>query len=223
MDKTIFKNYDKKQIAQLPKVTFPGRIIVIATEKETEKAVDYLLKCPLLGLDTETKPSFKKGRQNLVSLLQVSSLDTCFLFRLHITGLTPALVRLLEDIQVPKVGLSLGDDVLSLHKRGDFKPGYLIDLQDHMRELGVEDLSLQKLYANFFSQKISKTQQLSNWEKDILDEKQKIYAATDAWACIMLYQEYLRMKEQGHYILVDNSLDNSLDNSQFTIDNSQFT
>lgn len=211
MDKTIFKNYDKTQIAQLPKVTFPGRIIVISTEKETEKAVDFLLGCPLLGLDTETKPSFKKGRQNVVSLLQVSSLDTCFLFRLHLTGLTPALVRLLEDTKVPKVGLSLSDDVMSLHKRGDFKPGYLIDLQDHMRELGVEDLSLQKLYANFFSQKISKTQQLSNWEKDILDEKQKIYAATDAWACIMLYQEYLRMKEQGHYILVDNT--------QFTIDN----
>lgn len=211
MDKTIFKNYDKTQIAQLPKVTFPGRIIVISTEKETEKAVDFLLGCPLLGLDTETKPSFKKGRQNVVSLLQVSSLDTCFLFRLHLTGLTPALVRLLEDTKVPKVGLSLSDDVMSLHKRGDFKPGYLIDLQDHMRELGVEDLSLQKLYANFFSQKISKTQQLSNWEKDILDEKQKIYAATDAWACIMLYQEYLRMKEQGHYILVDNT--------QFTIHN----
>lgn len=206
MVKKIYKKYEKKEISQLPRATFPGRIIVVSTARETEKAVDFLLSCPLLGLDTETKPSFKKGRQNVVSLLQVSTLDTCFLFRLHLTGLTPPLVRLLEDTDVVKVGLSLGDDVLSLHKRGNFQPGSFIDLQDHMRELGVEDLSLQKLYANFFSQRISKTQQLSNWEKDILDEKQKIYAATDAWACIMLYQEYLRMKAQGDYVLIDNDL-----------------
>ena len=205
MKKKIYKQYEKKQISQLPRVTFPGRIIVVSTEKEAERAVEYLLSCSLLGLDTETKPSFKKGRQNVVSLLQVSTQDTCFLFRLNLTGLTPALVRLLEDPYVLKVGLSLGDDVLSLHKRGEFKPGNFVDLQDHMRELGVDDLSLQKLYANIFSQRISKSQQLSNWEKDILDEKQKLYAATDAWACVMLYQEYLRMKAMGDYVLIDNT------------------
>ena len=137
----------------------------------------------------------------MVSLLQVATKNICFLFRLNLIGLTPDIKRLLEDTTVPKVGLSLHDDVLSLHKRGDFTPGLFIDLQDHMKELGVDDKSLQKLYANFFGQKISKSQQLSNWEADVLSDKQKSYAATDAWACVMLYEEYLRLRSTGDFTL----------------------
>jgi ribonuclease D len=103
---------------------------------------------------------------------------------------------------VPKIGLSLRDDLLSLHKLADFNAGYFIDLQDHMREIGVEDLSLQKLYANFFAQKISKREQLTNWEADILQDKQKLYAATDAWSCIMLYEELQRLEQTGDYELI---------------------
>jgi ribonuclease D len=87
--------------------------------------------------------------------------------------MAPAVVRLLEDKKVPKVGLSWHDDILQLHKRGNFTPGNFIDLQKHVGEIGVEDRSLQKLYANFFGKKISKSQQLSNWENDVLQERQK--------------------------------------------------
>ena len=116
--------------------------------------------------------------------------------------MSPSVKRLLEDKQVPKIGLSLRDDLLSLHKLGDFNAGYFIDLQDHVREIGVEDLSLQKLYANFFAQKISKREQLTNWEADILQDKQKRYAATDAWSCIMLYEELMRLEQTGDYELI---------------------
>ena len=116
--------------------------------------------------------------------------------------MTPAVIRLLEDVKVPKIGLSLRDDILSLHRRADFVPGNFIDLQKHVCELGVEDLSLQKLYANFFHEKISKTVRLSNWESDVLSESQKLYAATDAWACINIYEELLRLEETGDYKLV---------------------
>jgi ribonuclease D len=92
--------------------------------------------------------------------------------------------------------------VNSLNKIGEFKTGSFIDIQDLVRELGIEDLSLQKLYANLFNQKISKRQQLSNWEADILSDKQKMYAATDAWACIMIYEEIIRLKESGDYELI---------------------
>lgn len=193
MNRIIYDKYDKKSIAKLPKAEFQGKIQVIINEQEAEKAVEYLLTCNLLGIDTETRPSFKKGKQNVVALLQVANDEICFLFRLNLTGLTPAIIRFLEDTTVPKVGLSLHDDMLSLSKLGEFTPGNFIDLQDHMTELGIQDLSLQKLYANIFHEKISKTQQLSNWEADILSDRQKIYAATDAWACIMLYREYQRM------------------------------
>ena len=202
MFKTIYNKYDKAQISSLPVAQFPGRIIVILTPGETEKAVRYLLSQPILGFDTETRPSFKRGHQHKVSLLQVSTPDTCFLFRLNHTGLTSALINLLEDRTVKKIGLSWHDDVNSLNKIGEFKTGSFIDIQDLVRELGIEDLSLQKLYANLFNQKISKRQQLSNWEADILSDKQKMYAATDAWACIMIYEEIIRLEESGDYELI---------------------
>ena len=201
MTKIIYNKFDKKKISKLPQVEFGGKIIVVMTPSETKGAVDVLLKSPLLGIDTETRPSFRRGHQNIVSLLQVSTEDLCFLFRLNFTGMTPDIIRFLEDTTVPKIGLSLHDDILSLHKRAQFTPGKLIDLQHHMRELGIEDMSLQKLYANLFQQRISKSQQLSNWEADILTDRQKCYAATDAWACIMLYNEYRRLLETGDYQL----------------------
>lgn len=202
MLKTIYNKYDKAMIPSLPIAQFPGRIIVILTPGETEKAVRYLLSQPILGFDTETRPSFKRGHQYKVSLLQVSTVDTCFLFRLNHTGLTPAIIQLLEDRTVKKIGLSWHDDLNSLNKIGNFKTGSFIEIQDLVRNLGIEDLSLQKLYANLFNQKISKRQQLSNWETDILTDKQKMYAATDAWACIMIYQEIIKLKESGNYKLI---------------------
>ena len=189
-------------IPSLPIEAFGGRIIVILSPGETEKAVDYLLSRPILGFDTETKPTFKKGSQHKVSLLQVSTEDTCFLFRLNHTGLTPALLRLLTDKTVKKVGLSWHDDIYSLHKLKDFTPGDFIDIQQCANQIGIEDLSLQKLYANLFGKKISKRQQLSNWEADILTDKQKLYAATDAWSCIQIYKEIIALKETGNYNLI---------------------
>lgn len=202
MRKIIYNKFDKKAITGMPTVVFPGRIITIISPGETPKAVDYLLSKDVLGVDTETRPSFRKGDNFKVSLLQVSSRDTCFLFRLNRTGLTPAMIKLLENTDVPMIGLSWHDDLLALHKRVEFKPGYFIDLQDIVGELGIEDLALQKLYANLFHQKISKRQRLSNWEADVLSDKQKQYAATDAWTCINLYEEILRLKRTGDYELV---------------------
>ena len=197
--KTLYNKYDKRRISQLPQVLFEGRIVVILSEAEAEKAVDYLLSCAILGVDTETRPSFKKGRTNEVSLLQVSSHDICFLFRLNIIGMCPAVIRLLEDTTVPKIGISLHDDLMMLHRRAPFEAGCFIDIQDIVKEIGIEDQSLQKLYANIFGQRIVKRQQLSNWEAPILNDKQKGYAATDAWTCINLYEEIVRLKETGDY------------------------
>ncbi len=117
-------------------------------------------------------------------------------------GMSRDIIRLLEDKEVLKVGLSLHDDILMLHKLADFKPGKFIDLQEYVGEIGIEDRSLQKLYANIFGQKISKGQRLTNWEADVLNDSQKLYAATDAWACIMLYEELLQLKHNSDYKLI---------------------
>ena len=203
MKKIIYNRFNKAWLSDLPRVTYKGRIFVVLSAEEARKAVDYLLSMPILGVDTETRPSFSKHVKYKCSLLQVATHHNCFLFRLNYTGLTPDIKRLLEDTTVPKVGLSWHDDIHSLQALGDFEPGNFIDLQDHMREIGVEDLSLQKLYANLFAERISKTDRLSNWERDVLQEKQKVYAAIDAWACIRLYEELMRLEQTGDYELHD--------------------
>lgn len=199
--KTIFKKFDKRTIVTLPRVTFPGEIKVIENEEDAEAAVDFLLSQEILGVDTETRPSFKKGVAFIVALLQVSTLDVCYLFRLNKLGLSPSVIRLLTDKKVPKIGLSWHDDLLQLHKRADFKAGYFIELQEVAKKFGIKDLSLQKLYANLFHQKISKAQRLSNWEASELRDSQQLYAATDAWCCINLYEEFERLKREGDYEL----------------------
>ncbi|MCH5312569.1 MAG: 3'-5' exonuclease domain-containing protein 2 [Prevotella sp.] len=200
--KIIYDKIDKTLIPEMPKVVFEGRIVVVVSADEARRAVDFLLTQPILGIDTETRPSFKRGITNNVSLLQVATHDVCFLFRLNYLGANEDIVRLLEDTTVPKIGLALRDDLISLRKINPFTPGLFIDLQKHVSEIGVKDMGLQKLYANFFSMRISKNQRLTNWETDVLKEKQKMYAAIDAWVCIKLYEELTRLKATGDYTLV---------------------
>ena len=205
MKKTVYSQFPKAQIAALPVVAFEGRIVVVLSEQEAEKAVGFLLSQPCLGIDTETRPSFRRGDVHKVALLQVATDEVCFLFRLNMIGMTPSVLRLLENKSVPMIGLSLSDDLLSLKRRKEFNPGRFTDLQDMVGELGIEDRSLQKLYANLFGRKISKRQQLTNWEADVLTDRQKCYAATDAWACLQLYREICRLRDTQDYQLVQQS------------------
>lgn len=199
--KKIYDKFDKSIINSLPLVTFPGKIIVVLNEYEAERAVDYLLSCDVLGVDTETRPAFRKGNNHKVALLQVATRKECFLFRLNHLGLPQSLLRLLCNKQVPMVGLSWHDDLMSLHRREQFEPGWFIDIQDIIGNLGIVDKSLQKLYANLFGEKISKRQRLTNWEADVLTDRQKEYAAIDAWACIKLYDEIMNLLATKEYEL----------------------
>ena len=203
MTKTIYDKYDKQRITALPKEEFLGRIYTITTERDAEKAVNYLMTQSILGFDTETRPVFKRHVTHQVALLQVATHDTCFLFRLNLFGLSDAIVRLLEDKTITKVALSWKDDIHGLRQRGMFKPGTFIDVQDEVRRIGIEDSSLQKIYANLFGKMISKRQQLSNWEADFLSDAQKAYAALDAWACIRIHEELLQLqKSQDYHIII---------------------
>lgn len=201
--RTIYSRFDKQTIQELPKVQFEGRVIVIQTIGEAERAVSYLARFPRLGIDTETRPNFKPGGMNPVALLQISTPEACFLFRLNRIGMPDCLVRLLTSESVEKVGLSLQDDWAQLRRRKEFIPANYIELQNYVKPLGVKDMSLQKLYANFFRQKISKTQRLTNWEADVLTEAQKRYAATDAWSCLRLYDIMTELMRTRAYRLIE--------------------
>lgn len=200
--KHIYTRFDKHAIPDLPKACFEGRIVVVISRDEAERAVDYLLSQPILGFDTETKPRFKSGGgMNKVALLQVSTPDICFLFRLNQIGFPPCIIRLLSDKNILKIGLSWHDDLMQLHRRAEFEAGTFVELQKLVDVIGIKDLSLQKIYANLFGQKISKTQRLTNWEADVLTPGQQVYAATDAWACIQIYNEIMRLDETKDYEL----------------------
>lgn len=140
----IKRTIDKETVKDLPKAAFPGQIHVVQTPWEAEKAVAYLKSCPLLGIDSETRPSFTKGQIHKVALLQISSEEHCFLFRLNLTGLTLPVITLLENPSVTKVGLSLRDDFMMLHKRAPFEQHACIELQEYVRAFGIQDKSLQK-------------------------------------------------------------------------------
>src|SRR5574344_3130538 len=199
---TLYAEVDKTKIADLPQVLFKGRIVVVETAESARKAVEFLSKEKILGLDSETKPSFRKGIIYKVALLQISTHDTCFLFRLNRMGIPDCLKTLLEDDKQLKIGLSLQDDLHALHERIAFKEGRFVDLQDYVRRFGIVDKSLQKLYANIFHQRISKGQRLSNWEAPALTIAQQRYAATDAWACIMIYERMEKLFETQNFVFV---------------------
>ncbi|MCC8143106.1 MAG: 3'-5' exonuclease domain-containing protein 2 [Tannerellaceae bacterium] len=179
----------KAELNVLPVEEYPGRIIVIDTEEDAIKAVDYLSSFDKVGFDTETRPSFKKGRYYKIALMQLATEECCFLFRLNRINIPPSLASFLTSKQTLKIGLSLRDDFGALRKRTAITPANFLDLQNYVGGFGIEDASLQKIYAILFQKKISKGQRLSNWEADTLTESQKKYAALDAWACLHIYNE----------------------------------
>jgi ribonuclease D len=179
----------KEEIAELDVEVFPSRIFVVNTEEEANEAVKNIRKYKLIGFDTETKPNFKKGQKNKIALIQLATYDFCYLFRLHKIGIPASLKNLLHDSSITKIGLSLKDDFAAMAGRTKSEMLSFVDLQSIVGNYGIEDKSLQKIYAILFSKRISKAQRLSNWETDTLTEAQKAYAAIDAWACLKIYDK----------------------------------
>lgn len=180
-------NIDKEILAQMPVVTFPGKITVVDNASVARQAVNALSKEKTVGFDTETRPAFRKGCMHPVALMQVSTAEHCFLFRLNHTGITESIRNFLENPGITKIGLSLHDDFSALNRAQTVVPQGFIDLQGMVKNYGIGDSSLQKIYAILFGSRISKGQRLTNWEADNLTEAQQIYAAIDAWACLKIY------------------------------------
>ncbi len=186
----------------MPLESFEGRIVTISTKSECDKATDYLKKFEFVGIDTETRPNFNSTDSNKVALLQISTDDTCFLFRLNRMGIPDSLAALLANTRQAKIGLSLHDDIRALNQRRPIKIPRIVELQRMVKEIGILDMSLQKIYANLFGKRISKSKRLTNWEAPTLDVGQKRYAAIDAWACLRIYRQlcHFRAGEEYEYI-----------------------
>lgn len=173
------------------RVEFHGNITLVDTVEKVAPAVEVLGRASVVGFDTETRPSFRKGQVNHVALMQISTDEECFLFRLNRIGMTNALRAFIENADITKVGLSLRDDFTVMHRSDNFAPAGFIDLQNLVKQYNIADLALQRIYAILFGERISKHQRLTNWEADVLTPAQQTYAAIDAWACLRIYK-YLK-------------------------------
>ncbi len=176
------------EIAVLPVKKFEGDVYIIDSTDAFQEYFPLIEHAGLLGFDTETKPTFKKGMKNDVALLQMATDNKTLLFRLNKIGLPKEIMAVLQDEDITKVGVALNDDLKALVNYGEYEPAGFIDLQKFVKDYGIEDNSLKKLTANILGFRISKRQQTSNWEQDILTEKQIEYAATDAWVCQEIYR-----------------------------------
>lgn len=174
--------------AALPAVEFKGEIRIIEHERDIVPACKFLMKQTILGFDTETRPSFRAGVTYRVSLLQISTPQLCFLFRLNKIPLAKPLLQVLESRDILKIGADVAGDLRSLRQIRHFRDGGFVDLQTIAPDWGIEDKSLRKLSAIVLGQRVSKAQRLSNWEATTLTDKQKLYAATDAWVCTAIYE-----------------------------------
>lgn len=184
----------KTAIQELPLTHFEGEVIIVDHPNKVSESVEYLRQHTILGVDTEARPSFKRGVHYPTALVQVATLERCYLFRLTHVGLPKELADILANPDICKVGLAFKDDLNGLRRRRDFKPSNCIDLQSIVCKYGIMDLGLQKIFAIIFGKKISKAQQLTNWENSHLTPDQARYASTDAWATLSIYMALQKVK-----------------------------
>lgn len=194
LSNTFAQHIDKAAIQSLAVTWFEGEVIVVDRLEMVGEAAAYLREHSVLGVDTEARPSFKRGVHYPTALVQIATLERCYLFRLTHVGLPVEIAEIFANPNICKVGLAFKDDINGLRRRRDFKPANCVDLQAIVCKYGIMELGLQKIFAIIFGKKISKAQQLTNWENSHLTAEQARYASTDAWATLSIYLALQKVK-----------------------------
>ncbi len=188
--KVLIKNsISKEKLNDLPLEYYKGEIVLVEDESGLLKAINEIKGEAVLGFDTETRPSFKKGVTNTISLIQLTTEKSTYLIRLNKTGVNSKLTKLLADKSVLKVGVGIRDDIRGLQKLVDFEPDGFLELQTMATDKGLKDFSLKKLAGILLKFRVSKRQRLSNWEADTLSQAQMVYAATDSWVALEIFKK----------------------------------
>jgi ribonuclease D len=202
MEENHYIQHISKDLLQwMPVAAFEGEVIVVDKEEQVAEAVAYLRTQSVIGVDTEARPSFQRGIHYPTALVQIASHERCYLFRLTHIGMPQALADLFADPAIRKVGLAFRDDINGLRRRRDFTPANCVDIQSMVARYGILNLGLQKIFAICFGKKISKAQQLTNWENTHLTPEQARYASTDAWATLLIYEDLI-----AHEVLSSNEV-----------------
>lgn len=185
----------KEEMDQLPRASFSGHIYIVNTPAEARAAVQHLAQQEVLGIDTESKPNFVPGKNSIVSLVQISTMEECYLFRLKHMGLPDELCALFENPNIIKIGLNLRDDLVGLRRLKPFAPVGFVELQKLAPAYGLRCASLQKMYAILHGKYMSKKQRMTNWEARELSPAQQEYAALDAQASLAIYLSFMALPE----------------------------
>jgi ribonuclease D len=193
---------DNDTVASLPAARFAGRIVIVDKNEQIEEACNDLKRYDVIGFDTETRPSFRAGVSYKVGLLQLSTPDTCYLFRLSHIRLDNRILKILGSRQILKIGADVTGEIRALHALRNFHADGCVDLQVEASRWGIEEKSLRKLSAIVLNMRVSKAQRLSNWEAEILTQQQQEYAATDAWVCIEIMKELQRVEPKSEKLSI---------------------
>lgn len=190
------RSMEKDHIKDLPLKSFEGRIHLIEDSRQFSAVKTIMKEFPEFGFDTETRPTFRKGKINKVAMLQLATREHAFLFRINHTGIPDFIKHILEDPAIIKIGVAIHDDLKSLNQIRPMKAGGFVDLQQYVTRFNIEDKGLKKLTANILGFRISKRYQTSNWEEEVLSAPQLEYAATDAWVCYEIYRRLNHLENQ---------------------------
>ncbi len=196
MSRKFPENISSEVIKELDLKWFEGEIVVVDNFKTFRRIMPRIMNSEVLGFDTETRPTFRKGRKNKVSLIQLANNKIACLFRINRIGIPDKLVTLLSDPGVIKAGVAIHDDIKFLKSVRKFTPEGFVDLQGFVKDYGIQSSGLKKLAAIILGFRISKRQQVTDWEAVHLSEAQQIYAATDAWICHQIYKNLTRINKE---------------------------
>ncbi|MBQ8101224.1 MAG: 3'-5' exonuclease domain-containing protein 2 [Paludibacteraceae bacterium] len=194
-DNRFIHRIDKEDVNRMPLAEFGGEVVVIRTPEALPEALAYLNRQTCVGVDTETRPSFVHGQHYPTALVQIATEERCYLFQLKHIGFPEGLAQFFANPDICKVGLAFRDDLRGLQRLRPFRPANCADIQQMVLKYGILDLGLQKIFAIIFGRKISKSQQLTNWENAVLTPEQARYASTDAWATLLIYKELQRTRQ----------------------------
>lgn len=187
----------KAEVNQLDIKAYSGKITVVEDPAAVNECIKQISKSSIIGFDTESRPSFKKNQHFGVSLIQIATENEVYLFRINLTGFQQSIIKIFENPSILKVGVSIHDDIARLKQLKNFNANGFVELQQLTDDFGIHCNSLKKLTAIILGFRVSKAQQLSNWEATKLSVAQARYAATDAWVGLGIYNKLISVEANG--------------------------
>lgn len=196
IENTFVQNIPAEGIMEFAPLEFPGKIVVVDKVEALKEVCEDLMSHPVIGFDTETRPAFKPGVSYKVSMLQLSTPETCYLIRLCQMPLDKSIIKVLESKNVLKIGADVNNDLRSLKELRKFKPAGFVDLQDMVSEWGIAEKSVRKMSCIVLGYRVTKAKRLTNWASKNLTDRQLMYAATDAWVCGRIYEKLMKTEKK---------------------------